>query len=358
DFSTLHKNRLYRISDVLLKSKDAIEEALYQREKTWFEFEEIVTLYDLTNTYFEGQSLDNELGALGRSKEKRSDCMLVTLALVLDGSGFIKKSQLFKGNVSEPKTLEEMVKPCSKEAIVVMDAGIATEDNIQWLTEHGYKYLVISRKRNLSLPEDISGVVVKEDQDNKVTTYLVKPSEGDEVELYCHSQGMENKGSAMYEKFKQRFIEELEKIKAGLSKKGCTKKYDKVCEKLGRLKEKYSKVASHFELELKADANKENALSLTWHDKETRANKNKGIYCIRANQTHLNNQQIWQTYRMLNDIEAAFRVLKSDLGMRPVYHQTTERISGHIFISILAYHILHCIRFQLKKMDIHDRRET
>ena len=358
DFSTLHKNRLYRISDVLLKSKDAIEEALYQREKTWFEFEEIVTLYDLTNTYFEGQSLDNELGALGRSKEKRSDCMLVTLALVLDGSGFIKKSQLFKGNVSEPKTLEEMVKPCSKEAIVVMDAGIATEDNIQWLTEHGYKYLVISRKRNLSLPEDISGVVVKEDQDNKVTTYLVKPSEGDEVELYCHSQGMENKGSVMYEKFKQRFIEELEKVKVGLSKKGCTKKYDKVCEKLGRLKEKYSKVASHFELELKADANKENALSLTWHDKETRANKNKGIYCIRTNQTHLNNQQIWQTYRMLNDIEAAFRVLKSDLGMRPVYHQTTERISGHIFISILAYHILHCIRFQLKKVDIHDSWET
>lgn len=358
DFSTLHKNRLYRISDVLLKSKTAIETALYEREKTWFEFEEIVTLYDLTNTYFEGQSLENELGALGRSKEKRSDCMLVTLALVLDGSGFIKRSELFKGNVSEPKTLEEMVKPCSKDAIVIMDAGIATQENIQWLTEHGYKYLVVSRKRNLSLPEDVQGVVVKEDQDNKVTTFLVHEPEDDEIELYCHSQGMENKGTATYDKFKQRFIEELQKLNTGLSKKGCTKKYDKVCEKLGRLKEKYSKVASHFEIKIEACANKEDALSLSWHDKETRANKNKGIYCIRTNQTQLNNQQIWQTYRTLNDIEAAFRTLKSDLGMRPVYHQTTQRISGHIFISILAYHVLHCIRYQLKREGIHDSWET
>ena len=151
---------------------------------------------------------------------------------------------------------------------------------------------MISRKRNLSLPEDIAGVVVKEDPDHQVTTYWVQPSEGDEVQWYCHAQGMENQGCAMDEKLKQRFIEEWEKITAGCSKKGCTKKYDKVCEKLGRLKEKYSKVASHFERELTADANQENALSLTGHDKETRANKNKGIYCIRTNQAHLNNQQI------------------------------------------------------------------
>jgi hypothetical protein len=135
DFSRMHKNRLYNISDQLLKHKDIIESALYQQEKDLFKFDEIVTLYDLTNTYFEGQSKSNSNAAHGRSKEKRSDCVLVTLALVLDGSGFPKKSHIFKGNVAEAGTLSEMVSMASKEAIIIMDAGIATEENIKWLTE-------------------------------------------------------------------------------------------------------------------------------------------------------------------------------------------------------------------------------
>ena len=100
--------------------------------------------------------------------------MLVSLALVLDASGFPKHSHIYQGNISEPSTLEKMLHPASKKAIVVMDAGIATEDNIAWLTEHNYKYLVVSRKRNQEIPENIAGVVVKEDSHNKVTTYLVK----------------------------------------------------------------------------------------------------------------------------------------------------------------------------------------
>lgn len=356
DFSSLHKNRLYKISDILLKNKEAIESKLYKREQELFAFKEIVTLYDLTNTYFEGASLSNDNGALGRSKEKRSDCKLVTLALVLDGSGFPKKSKIFKGNISEGSTLEEMVKEVSsKEAIVVMDAGIATEANIKWLTDNNYKYLVISRKRNQTLP-DIEGVVVKDDPDNKVTSFLVKNDE--ESELYCHSEGMEKRSNIMLQKYIDKFETELKKISDGLTKKGTFKKYDRIHQKIGRLKEKYSKVGCQFKIDITSDKKKELVTQLTWTVHPEKQSKAPGVYCIRTNQTQLNNQEIWNTYRMLNDIEDAFRALKTDLGLRPVYHQKTDRISGHIFISVLAYHMLHSIRYQLMKQGINDCWQT
>lgn len=356
DFSSLHKNRLYKISDILLKNKEAIESKLYKREQELFAFKEIVTLYDLTNTYFEGASLSNDNGALGRSKEKRSDCKLVTLALVLDGSGFPKKSKIFKGNISEGSTLEEMVNEVSsKEAIVVMDAGIATEANIKWLTDNNYKYLVISRKRNQTLP-DIEGVVVKDDPDNKVTSFLVKNDE--ESELYCRSEGMEKRSNIMLQKYIDKFETELKKISDGLTKKGTVKKYDRIHQKIGRLKEKYSKVGCQFKIDITSDKKKELVTQLTWTVHPEKQSKAPGVYCIRTNQTQLNNQEIWNTYRMLNDIEDAFRALKTDLGLRPVYHQKTDRISGHIFISVLAYHMLHSIRYQLMKQGINDCWKT
>ncbi len=356
DFSNLHKNRLYKISDILLKNKEAIESKLYKREQELFAFKEIVTLYDLTNTYFEGTSLSNDNGAFGHSKEKRSDCKLVTLALVLDGSGFPKKSKIFKGNISEGSTLEGMLKEVSsKKAMVVMDAGIATEDNINWLTSNNYKYLVISRKRNQSLP-DIEGVIVKDDPDNKVTSFLVKTDE--ESELYCHSEGMEKRSNIILQKHIDRFETELKKISEGLTKKGSVKKYDSIQQKIGRLKEKHSKVGYQFEINITGDEKKELVTQLTWSIHPEKQSKAPGIYCIRTNQTQLNNQEIWNTYRMLNDIEDAFRALKTDLGLRPIYHQKTDRISGHIFISVLAYHMLHSIRYQLMKQGINDCWQT
>ena len=356
DFSNLHKNRLYKISDILLKNKEAIESKLYKREQELFNFKEIVTLYDLTNTYFEGTSLSNDNGAFGRSKEKRSDCKLVTLALVLDSSGFPKKSKIFKGNISEGATLEEMLKAVSgKEAVVVMDAGIATEDNINWLTNNDYKYLVISRKRNQSIPE-IEGVIVKDDPDNKVTSFLVKTDK--ESELYCHSEGMEKRSNIILQKHIDRFETELKKISEGLTKKGTIKKYDSIQQKIGRLKEKHSKVGCQFKINITSDEKKEFVTQLTWTIHPEKQSKAPGIYCIRTNQTQLNNQEIWNIYRMLNDIEDAFRALKTDLGLRPVYHQKTDRISGHIFIAVLAYHLLHSIRYQLIKHGINDCWQT
>ena len=356
DFTQMHKERLYKISDILLKHKNVIEDKLYNQEKNLFALKEIVTLYDLTNTYFEGESRANENAAFGRSKEKRTDCPLVTLALVLDGSGFPKKTHIFKGNISEATTLELMLNTLgSKEAIVVMDAGIATEDNIEWLNDNNYKYLVISRKRKQELP-DIEGVIVKNEPNNKVTTFLLKNEK--ESELYCHSESMARRTTIMSEKYIERFIKELQKLSDGLTKKGSIKKYDRINQKIGRLKEKYSKVALQFDIKIIADDKKEKVTQLTWEHQPDKQSKEPGIYCIRTNQTELNNKEIWDTYRMLNDVEAAFRTLKTDLGLRPIYHQKTDRISGHIFISVLAYHILHAIRYQLLANNITDSWQT
>jgi transposase len=152
------RQQLYRISDRLLKQKETLEHFLYQRERTLFEFDDVITLYDLTNTYFEGTAQGNTNAALGHSKEKRSHCPLVTLALVLDGSGFPRRSEVFAGNASEPKTLAEMLgtlqdKEPRRAPTVVLDAGIATEENIVWLVENGYRYVVVSRKRHRQFDE-------------------------------------------------------------------------------------------------------------------------------------------------------------------------------------------------------------
>ncbi len=152
DFGTTSLTRLYRVADQLYASKEALEAHLYATERSLFEFDETITLYDLTNTYFEGSGNANANAALGHSKEKRSDCPLVTLALVLDSSGFPKRSEVFAGNASEPKTLAEMLEKLipgdrSQAPTVVLDAGIATEENIEWLVSKGYRYLVVSRKR-------------------------------------------------------------------------------------------------------------------------------------------------------------------------------------------------------------------
>jgi transposase len=356
DFSNLHKNKLYKISEVLIKHQKEIEQKLYFKEKELFALSEIVTLYDLTNTYFEGESNGNDYGAYGHSKEKRKDCKLVTLALVLDGSGFPKKSHIFKGNIAEAGTLQSMLEKISdKKAVVVMDAGIATEANITWLNDNNYKYLVISRKRNQSL-HDIEGVVVKDDPENKITTFLLNNDQ--EAELYCHSQGVEKRSGKILEKYINRFEEELKKIANGLQKKTGTKKYDIILQRIGRIKEKYSMVARQFNINIIADDTKGKVTAISWENTTEKQHKKPGIYCIRTNQIELNNQQIWNTYRMLNNIEEAFRTLKTDLGLRPIFHQTTDRISGHIFISVLAYHILHSVRYQLKLSNINDSWQT
>lgn len=354
DFSVLPLKNLYMISDVLLKHKLTIEEKLYTREKNLFDLEDTIILYDLTNTYFEGHASINPKAQRGRSKEKRNDCHIIALGLVLDSSGFPKKSTLYPGNVSEPSTLQEMLAVLTDEKVtVVMDAGIATEKNIEWLKAANYQYIVVSRKAKIIMPENELSVIVKATNNNCVQAILSKNETTDELELYCHSTAKEAKTKEMVNSTTQRYETELKKLAAGIHKKRGLKAYSKLLERLGRLKEKYKRIAQRYEVIVEADDKKMHVTSIQWKISEDYAHKKPaGTYCLRTNRTDLDAKTFWDIYTMLTEVESSFRSLKSELGFRPIYHQKENRVDGHLFISILAYHLLHTIRYQLKLNNI------
>jgi transposase len=364
DFSRVCLDSVYKASDIVLKNKDALEEHLRGTESRLFALDERIILYDLTNTFLEGTGKFNRKAKYGgHSKEKRSDCPLVTLGLVLDVQGFPKKSRIYEGNISEPKTLEEMIRELSNSAgisedlplkpTVVLDAGIATEDNIKWLRENSYQYIVVSRKKSKAIPPDVDMIDVKVDKKHNsvlVKAGLAKNPAIDELELYCHSADKEKKEEGIRNKFQERFEAELLKVRDGLNLKYGTKSYDKVVEKVGRLKEKFKLVSHGYNITVKKDINTSKAISIMWSRKS--AAKTTGIYCLRTNHKDLNEQQIWDIYTMLTDIEDAFRCMKSELGLRPIYHQKERRCDGHLFITIIAYHLLHTIRFKLRQKGV------
>ncbi len=306
DYTKMSLNSFYRISDTLLKHKKELEDFLYQRQKRLFGFEETITLYDLTNTYFEGGAAGVEKAARGRSKEKRSDAPLVTLALVLDGSGFVKRSEIFEGNISEPTTLKKMIKALTKserdqtildlnkKPLIAMDAGIASEENLTWLKEQGYEYIAVSRKQQMQFDESQSVIVKQKEDDVIVRVQKVINGESDEIELYCHSAPREAKEVAMQQQVQTRFLEELAYLKAGLSIKRRTKKYTKVIEKVGRLKERYSAIAQYYTIEVIKDPKSDNAAELIYKEKKDIENKSamNGVYCLRTNNKQLDDKQV------------------------------------------------------------------
>ena len=356
DFNNTTLYRMYQVSDQLLKHKDSIEQSLFEREKHLFSLKETLTLYDLTNTYFEGSGLFNELAYHGHSKEKRSDCPLVTLGLVLDGSGFPKRSKIFKGNVVESSTLSEMIKGLEgdEKPTIVMDAGIATRQNIQWLKENRYSYIVVSRNRHREFDLE-KAVIVKQDDHCTVKAQKVIDPETNEALLYCHSTRREKKEAAISHGFTRRFEEAMAKLEKGLTQPRCLKKYEKVLEQIGRIKQKFSKAAKHYDIKVIQNEKTGNAISITWEKKIISETKDSlpGVYCLRTSHTDMNESDLWHTYTMLTDLEAVFRSLKSELGLRPVFHQITDRVTGHLFITLIAYHLVHSIRYRLKQSGIH-----
>ena len=388
DYSAISDNSLYRIADTLLGNKEAIEQHLYERSKHLFSYDEAITLYDLTNTYFEGDAKKIEKAARGRSKEKRSDAKLVTLAVVLDSSGFIKKSTIFEGNVSEPSTLKEMIDnlgvsannhtpgntdhnpntillDTTKSSLVVMDAGIASQENIDYLKKGGYEYLVVSRKRNKLFDEDKAVNVKTDKQDNTIVRAQrveIKDEENniEEIELYCHSKPRELKENSMQKRAQDKFTQALEYLNEGLSLPRRMKNYEKVLQKVGALKGDYASIAKYYTVMVKKDPNSPNALSVSYEEKRSTDDKSamNGVYCLRTNNTTMDEKSLWHTYTTLTDLEAVFRTLKSELGLRPIYHRTGRRVDGHLFITLIAYTLIHAIRYKLKSKGINDSWDT
>ena len=360
DFEAMDLNRLYRASDALYKHREALQDHLFAQAQSIFGFGETITLYDLTNTYFEGVAAGVSKAKRGHSKQSRSDCPLVTLAMALDGSGFARRSRVFAGNASEPATLKEMLTGLGAPsgATVVMDAGIATEANLRWLRVQGYHYVVVSRLRERQFDPALA-TEVQSAGDVKIKIQRVLDDQGHAL-LYCHSPARAQKDRAIDAAKAAGFEAVLLKLQVGLSKPRGTKDVAKIMERLGRAKQRYSRAAQHYLVEVTKDASGTLVQAITWSKriKPGSAAMHPGVYCLRTTLVELDNATLWRTYAMLTNLESVFRSLKTDLGLRPVFHQIDRRVEGHLFITVLAYHFVQTLRLQLKAKGIDDSWET
>ena len=354
DMAAFPLSRLYRASDELIKHRDEIESRLFAGIETLFGLDVSVTLYDLTNTYFEGTAAGNSQAARGRSKEKRSDCPLVTLGVVCDGSGFIRRSRVFAGNAVECRTLQEMLTGLGAPpgALVIMDRGIATAANLAWLKEHAYRYLVVSRERDRYFDDDGAESLTTASGD---TVRLVRElSEDDqEVRLFCHSPGRALKETGIMDRFCERFEAGLTKLSQALTTPRGEKNLAQIQERIGRLKASSRGAGQHYTVTLETDE-QQKVTGLRWEKTPVPGTMltDPGVYCLRSNELTWDAERLWRTYMMLTDLEAVFRSLKGELGLRPIFHSKEERSDGHLFISVLAYQFVQVIRRRLKDQGI------
>jgi hypothetical protein len=379
DIEKITKDRLYAITKKLYSEKEALEQHLSVRTNELFDIEDKIMLYDLTNTYFEGRKEGSRLAQYGRSKEKRSDAKLVVLALVVNPEGFIKYSSILDGNMADPKTLEEMINKLriktsssASKALVVIDAGIATDSNLAMIKAKGYDYMCVSRSsmKNFIIEAQATRVTVTDNKKQTIDLCRVKSDRNTDYYLKVESHSKELKERSMNEQFRLRFEAGLKNIAGSLDKKGGVKQEDKVHQRIGRLKQKYPSIQRYFDIEVEAKENigtklkkkgvnvaqekKKIVASIRWSIKEgVDINARSGVYFLRTSLQADTEDALWQFYNTIREIEATFRVLKTDLDLRPIYHQKDESTMAHLHLGLLAYWLVNTVRYQLKKNGIH-----
>jgi transposase len=363
-------NSYYRGGDSLFGVKEGLEKYLAGKEKDLFSLEENLFFFDLTNSYFEGESKGNPKAKFGRSKEKRSDCRLVTMGMIVDELGFAKYSELFPGNQSESATLPEMVKKMEmnlsgiSDKTIVMDAGIATEDNLNWLKEKRYHYIVVNRG-GVPFEKDFSDMKpVRTNKNGDIEVEIKRFDVKNEAYILCKSRKKTAKEQSMRTRVEDLFNGRLEYYYTGLTRKRGTKKYQKVVEMIGRLKEKYPTASKLYNVEIIPENGKDSsdptlkAISIKWEKKDNLKHMDEGSYVLRTDRTDLSDEKIWGIYIMLGNIEYSWLTMKSYLGLRPNFHQKEDRVDTHMFISVLAYHILHIIEYRLLMNNDHRKWDT
>lgn len=363
----INKDVLYRIGDKLLCNKDLIEPLLRKNLKKVHSLVDRVYLYDLTNTYFEGSKRNSELCKRGKCK-KRTNNPLVTLALVVDQDGFPVLSRIYKGNQSEPKTLKDILNELYSEydnlidkviaPSIVMDRGIATAENIEYLKAHNYSYFVVERRDTVKdFGDYFSDMSSFEEygttQNDRI--YLKKVIEGEIARVLVYSTGKQQKEKGIIGKKEERFLEEAERLISG-NQKGYIKDSDKIMIRIGRLMEKYSQIAGKYNFQMtkdKKEPQKVTEIKLMLSGNNPTKSEYPGCYVIITDNKDLRAKDIWDFYMKLSEVEASFRALKSELGTRPIYHKRDDRVESHLFLSVLAYSILKSITYTLGKKDYH-----
>src|SRR5690625_174552 len=360
--AAINHKMLYAITDELYVHKKRIDRFLYDRISDMFSLDNKLVIFDISNTYFEGVKSGSKLADFGRSKEKRTDCRLVVFTGVINAAGFIRHSRIYEGNKADSGTLEDMLNdlkehndPSAEKQTVVIDSGIATEENLELIKERGYDYVCVSRKRlkeyQLSeAAEEVYELTNREKE--KVKLSVFRPEGYDDCWMYVQSDNKKRKEQSIDQKISRRYEEGLETILAALSTKGGTKRIEKVWERIGRLKQKYSRASARYTLKVKESGGK--AIDISWKKKKDplRKEKSEGVYFLRTSYSDPKEKEFWKIYNTIREVEATFRCFKTDLKIRPVYHQNDERVEAHLYLTILAYQLVNTIRYMLKQSEV------
>lgn len=363
EIEKINKDRLYRNALKLNQIKEKLENHLSIKTNELFDIQDKILIYDLTNTYFEGEKRNTKLAKFGRSKEKRTDCRLVVLAQVVNIYGFIKYSSIHEGNFSDPKDLNKVIQALDnnrkgQKPVIVLDAGIATNQNLKLIRTKGYHYLCVSRQKIKNYQYDPQRLVTLLETKSKQEIRLAKILTTDNTDyvIEVKSPQKAKKESSIKTQFEIRFEEELEKIKSSLNKKGGVKTIDKVNQRIGRAKQKYPSVQGRYQIDLNYDDQKINVIHLAWSKKEKldqQTQEDLGKYFIRTSMDMKDELIVWNVYNTIREIENTFRKLKADLDLRPIYHKNDESTVAHLNLGLLAYWIANTIRCQLKANGIH-----
>ena len=357
------KDKLYQNALALYQIKDKLEQHLSKKTNELFDIEDKIISYDLTNTYFEGEKRNSTLAKFGRSKEKRSDAKLIVLALVVNPEGFLKYSSIFEGNTSDSSTLPTIIEnlriktsTTNQRGIVVLDAGIATEENLQLIQAKGYDYVCVSRSqlKDYKAVEQTNTVKVTTNNKQEITLQRVSSDTCTDYYMKVKSPGKTLKETGIKTQFETRFEEELTKIKLGLSKKHSLKRADKVHQRIGRAIQKYPSVSKYYIIQAPTNG-QDMVIDLQWskdREKYEKIQSNLGVYFIRTNLPIQQEDVLWKVYNTIREIESSFRTLKTDLDLRPIYHKNDNATLAHLHLGLLGYWLVNTIRYQLKSKGI------
>lgn len=367
NFSALEDETLYRNLDRLHPNREAIERELAEQEKNLFNLEDSVFLYDLTSTYFEGQAEANPQARRGYSRDKRPDCKQVVVGLVLDRDGFPKAHEVFDGNLQDRGSLKTMLEALEKRmgnkpgATVIVDRGMAYDENLEEIRNHGLHYLVAARQTERNqwleqLEEDTGWEEVvrtpspRNPGQKKTRVEIKRQQKGDVLYLLCRSEGREQKDRAIRETQEAKLLADLHKFQKRVEQ-GHLKQEAKIQQAIGRLQERYPRVARYYQIVYDAASAK-----LSWKEqveKKAIAQKVDGTYILKTDRQDLTAEEIWRTYILLTRVEDAFRDMKTPLLERPIFHHLQHRVQTHIFLCVLAYHLLAAIEHRFLQAGIH-----
>ena len=376
DVSNCGKDQFYEVGDKLYENKDKLEDFLFQRQQELFPInDDSIFLYDLTNTYMEGSCLANDLAEYGHCKSKRFDCPLITLSMLIRNDGTPVASHIYKGNQSEPETMADMISRIEtmfafdspqmvlEKPTIIMDRGIATDINIRILESKSYPYIIISRadhceqyfsefetaRNSFTRIDDLNHKRSVYGENNYV--YVKKLDSQDEktCKILCLSDGKARKENAIAVKKDKRYLTDIEKLNLSIHK-GSIKNIEKIQNRLEKTKKRHKKSSENYNVKIIInDAGKAQGIEIT--SKFNEPNPLAGCYIIESTHIELSDMEIWKLYMTQTHVENAFRSMKNELGMRPVYHQNKKRSSAHLFITVLAYHILSAIERRLAQYD-------